>query len=95
MAILQLDEEQVRTWSRARKDRWWFKNEYDKGNFVEFSKEFVRQHYRSTGYFDALENARKARQPEPDIPALPRDLVERTSDLYLKAFERITGEKFR
>ena len=26
MAILQLDEEQVRTWSRARKDRWWFEN---------------------------------------------------------------------
>jgi uncharacterized oligopeptide transporter (OPT) family protein len=26
MAILQLDEEQVRTWSRAQKDRWWFDN---------------------------------------------------------------------
>lgn len=26
MAILQLDEEQIRTWSRARKDRWWFEN---------------------------------------------------------------------
>ncbi len=26
MAIAQLDEEQVRTWSRAQKDEWWLKN---------------------------------------------------------------------
>jgi hypothetical protein len=26
MAIQQLNEEQVRTWSRAEKDRWWLKN---------------------------------------------------------------------
>ena len=26
MALLQLDEEQVRTWTRAQKDEWWLKN---------------------------------------------------------------------
>ena len=26
MALLQLDEEQIRTWTRAQKDEWWFKN---------------------------------------------------------------------
>src|SRR5687767_3555246 len=26
MALLQLDEEQVRTWTRAQKDAWWLKN---------------------------------------------------------------------
>jgi uncharacterized oligopeptide transporter (OPT) family protein len=26
MALLQLDEEQVRTWTRAQKDEWWFRN---------------------------------------------------------------------
>ncbi len=26
MALLQLDEAQVRTWTRAQKDEWWFKN---------------------------------------------------------------------
>src|SRR5512140_3092152 len=26
MALLQLDGEQVRTWSRAQKDEWWFAN---------------------------------------------------------------------
>ncbi len=26
MALLQLEEEQVRTWTRAQKDEWWFRN---------------------------------------------------------------------
>lgn len=26
MALLQLDEEQIRTWTRAQKDEWWLKN---------------------------------------------------------------------
>jgi uncharacterized oligopeptide transporter (OPT) family protein len=26
MALLQLNEEQIRTWTRAQKDEWWFKN---------------------------------------------------------------------
>jgi uncharacterized oligopeptide transporter (OPT) family protein len=26
MALLQLEEEQIRTWSRAQKDEWWFRN---------------------------------------------------------------------
>ena len=28
MAILQLNDEQVRTWTRAQKDAWWFENVY-------------------------------------------------------------------
>ena len=28
MALQQLDEEQIRTWTRAQKDEWWFKNVY-------------------------------------------------------------------
>jgi OPT family oligopeptide transporter len=28
MALLQLTEEQIRTWTRAQKDEWWFKNVY-------------------------------------------------------------------
>jgi OPT family oligopeptide transporter len=28
MALQQLDEEQVRTWTRAQKDEWWFRNVY-------------------------------------------------------------------
>src|SRR6185436_12285145 len=28
MALQQLDEEQIRTWTRAQKDEWWFRNVY-------------------------------------------------------------------
>ena len=28
MALLQLDDEQIRTWSRGQKDAWWFENVY-------------------------------------------------------------------
>ena len=28
MALIQLQEEEIRTWSRAQKDEWWFKNVY-------------------------------------------------------------------
>lgn len=28
MALLQLNEEQIRTWTRAQKDRWWFEKVY-------------------------------------------------------------------
>jgi uncharacterized oligopeptide transporter (OPT) family protein len=28
MALLQLTEEQIRTWTRAQKDQWWFRNVY-------------------------------------------------------------------
>jgi uncharacterized oligopeptide transporter (OPT) family protein len=28
MALIQLEEEQIRTWTRAQKDEWWFKNVY-------------------------------------------------------------------
>ena len=28
MALVQLQEEQIRTWTRAQKDEWWLKNVY-------------------------------------------------------------------
>jgi phosphoribosylaminoimidazole-succinocarboxamide synthase len=82
----------VDTFGTADEDRWWIKKEYDTGNFVEFSKEFVRQYYRKIGYLDRLEHARTNGQPEPDIPPLPEDLILTTSNLYRKSFEMITGE---
>jgi phosphoribosylaminoimidazole-succinocarboxamide synthase len=76
-------------------DRWWDAAAFARGEIVEISKEFVRQHYRSTGYKDALYGARAAGTDEPDIPPMPSALVERCTELYVSLFERITGEKFR
>jgi phosphoribosylaminoimidazole-succinocarboxamide synthase len=61
---------------------------------VDLSKEYVRQYYRQTGYKDQLYKARDACQNEPQIPALPSQVVQETSRIYIKLFEIITGEKF-
>ena len=56
------------TFGTLDEDRWWDAGEYAKGNVLELSKEFVRQHYRNTGYHSELMDARNAGGEEPDIP---------------------------
>ncbi|HWG91810.1 MAG TPA: phosphoribosylaminoimidazolesuccinocarboxamide synthase [Candidatus Thermoplasmatota archaeon] len=85
------------TFGTPDEDRWWDAAEYAKGNIVDVSKEFVRQHYRKTGYHAELMAARKAgatKETEPPIPALPEDVTRQVTDLYVKLYERITGERF-
>ena len=84
----------IDTFGTLDEDRWWDAEEYAKGNIVELSKEFVRQYYRETGYHKALYDAREKGKPEPDIPALPQEIIDRVSKLYVDMYERITGEKF-
>lgn len=85
----------VDTFGTADEDRFWDLEAYDKGRQVELSKEHVRQYYRKIGYHEALMAARAAGRAEPDIPALPADVVKEVSDLYVRLFERLTGEPFR
>ncbi len=84
----------IDTFGTLDEDRWWDADEYARGNIVELSKEFVRQYYRESGYHKALYDARDAGAEEPDIPALPQDIVDRVSRLYVDMYERITGETF-
>ncbi len=84
----------VDTFGTSDEDRWWDADAYSQGRIEELSKEFVRQYYRKTGYYEMLESARKKGETEPPIPPLPEDMVKRTSDLYVSMFERITGESF-
>ena len=84
----------IDTFGTLDEDRWWDSDEYAAGNVVELSKEFVRQYYRETGYHAKLMEAREKGLPEPDIPALPQDIIDRVSKLYVDMYERITGEKF-
>ena len=85
----------VDTFGTADEDRFWDLAAYEKGQQVELSKEFVRQYYRKIGYHERLTAARKAGQPEPDIPPLPDNVLREASDLYISLFERLTGERFR
>src|ERR671930_728733 len=48
-----------------------------------FDKQFVRDWAAGSGWDKA-----------PPAPELPRDVVQRTRELYLDAYERITGEPF-
>ena len=85
----------VDTFGTADEDRWWDWEDYTRGQFVELSKENVRQYYRQLGYFDRLQEARKLSKPEPKIPALPEAKIKEVSELYKDMFERITGESYR
>ena len=84
----------VDTFGTADEDRWWDEEALKKGDRVDVSKEIVRQHYRGTGYHEELYSARDAGQPDPPIPPLPDEVVERTSKLYSTFYERVTGEDF-
>jgi phosphoribosylaminoimidazole-succinocarboxamide synthase len=84
----------VDTFGTADEDRFWDKDAYERGRHVDFSKEFVRQHYRQAGYYDRLQKAREAKLEEPPIPPLPPLLVDEVSRLYTTVYQRLTGEPF-
>jgi phosphoribosylaminoimidazole-succinocarboxamide synthase len=75
-------------------DRWWDAEAYERGEIVQLSKEFVRQHYLENGHHDNLYKARKNGYEEPPIPELPDEIILSTSKLYADMFERLTGSKF-
>jgi|TARA_B100001094_G_scaffold82663_1_gene78927 phosphoribosylaminoimidazole-succinocarboxamide synthase len=75
-------------------DRWWAADDYENGKIVSLSKEFVREHYLSTGHYKQLYDAREAGTVEPPIPALPDEIIGQTSELYATMFERLTGQEF-
>jgi phosphoribosylaminoimidazole-succinocarboxamide synthase len=47
------------------------------------------------GYYDRLMRAREAGVEEPPIPPLPREVIDRVSELYILLFEDLTGRRFR
>jgi len=75
-------------------DRWWDAEEYEKGNIVQLSKEFVRQHYIETGHQEQLRLAREGGTEDPPIPALPQSVIDDTAALYSSMYERLTGKDF-
>lgn len=63
--------------------RFWPLDKYEKGKSQEsFDKQFVR---------DYLVSIKFNKQPPP--PPLPEDIIEKTSEKYLEALEKLTGER--
>lgn len=64
--------------------RFWPLDEYRPGQKQKsFDKQFVRDYLLSTDW---------DRKTEP--PELPDDVIKKTSERYIEAYEKITGEKF-
>jgi len=95
----------IDTFGTPDEDRFWDKEEYEKGNFKELSKEFVRKYYENLlfacpkcgekfSYRDFLYKQREAKLHEPLIPPLPEEKIKEVEELYKEMYERITGMKF-
>jgi phosphoribosylaminoimidazole-succinocarboxamide synthase len=84
----------IDTFGTADEDRFWDKGKFEEGEFVEMSKEYVRQHYKQINYYDSLTRARDEGKSEPEIPPLENDIAQEVSKLYIDIFEKITGQKF-
>jgi phosphoribosylaminoimidazole-succinocarboxamide synthase len=61
--------------------RYWLKKEYDEGNLVSLDKQYVRDYLEESGW-----------NKEPPPPALPEEVVQKTSERYLQAFKMLTGK---
>ena len=65
--------------------RFWPKNDYKEGvSQKSFDKQFLRD------YLETLKDWNKT----PPGPALPQEIVMKTREKYVEAFERLTGKKF-
>jgi phosphoribosylaminoimidazole-succinocarboxamide synthase len=64
--------------------RFWPASDYAPGRSqVSFDKQFVRDWASSTGW-----------DKNPPAPEIPADVVARTREKYIEAYERITGQPF-
>ncbi len=64
--------------------RFWDVKTYQKGRSQDsFDKQFVRDYLESIKW-----------DKKPPVPELPKEIVEKTQQKYMDAFERITGKKF-
>ena len=64
--------------------RFWPADQYEPGRSQpSFDKQFVRDWASSTGW-----------DRNPPAPAIPDEVVARTREKYIEAYERITGEPF-
>jgi phosphoribosylaminoimidazole-succinocarboxamide synthase len=62
--------------------RYWDRGEYEAGRLLSFDKQYVRDWLDRSGW-----------NHEPPAPALPDEVVRRTSERYLEAMRRLKGER--
>jgi phosphoribosylaminoimidazole-succinocarboxamide synthase len=62
--------------------RYWDRAEYEAGRLLSFDKQYVRDWLDQSGW-----------NHEPPAPALPDDVVRKTSERYREAMEKLTGAR--
>jgi phosphoribosylaminoimidazole-succinocarboxamide synthase len=64
--------------------RYWPADRYREGqNQPSYDKQFVRDYLEASGW-----------DKKPPAPNLPADVIEKTSEKYIEAYERLSGKKF-
>jgi phosphoribosylaminoimidazole-succinocarboxamide synthase len=64
--------------------RFWPADQYEPGHSQpSFDKQFVRDYLTSTGW-----------DKNSDPPSLPEEIVSKTREMYIAAYERLTGNAF-
>lgn len=64
--------------------RFWELSDYTPGRAQNsFDKQYLREYLEKTGW-----------DKKPPAPGLPGEIVEKTVDKYIEAYERLTGKKF-
>ena len=64
--------------------RFWDKSDYEPGRAQKsFDKQYLREWLEASDW-----------DKNPPAPALPEDVINRTSEKYIEAYERLTGRKF-
>jgi len=62
--------------------RYWLEEKYDVGILESLDKQYVRDYLEATGW-----------NKSPPPPPLPPDVVQKTSERYMQAYEMLTGKK--
>ena len=64
--------------------RYWPADKYEEGkNQLSYDKQFVRDYLESIGW-----------GKKPPAPRLPADVMQKTTEKYIEAYEKLTGRKF-
>ncbi|MBV8085702.1 MAG: phosphoribosylaminoimidazolesuccinocarboxamide synthase, partial [Chloroflexi bacterium] len=64
--------------------RFWPADKYETGrNQESYDKQYVRDYLETTGW-----------NKQPPAPALPAEVVRKTTERYVEAYEHLTGQKF-
>lgn len=71
--------------------RLWPKDSYEVGKIQEaYDKQILRDWLSANGYQKKFDDARDAGQ-EPVAPAIPQEIIQKMTQRYVTAFEKITG----